>query len=113
VDGLHVQGVPEDEGEAFSVAEVGEPVPAEEALAADDEVVAEGGDGVEEGGAVRRDGLLQADVAVVVKEAERQGPGVEIDAAVESVLLGVEAHHGPRGLRGGLIPQRGGEEQTP
>ena len=49
VDGFHVQGVAEHEGDRLVLAEVGEPVPGEHALAADDEAVAEGRDGVEEG----------------------------------------------------------------
>src|SRR5262249_7441172 len=111
VDGLHVQGVPEHEGEALFVAQVGEPVPAEQALAADDEVVAEGGDGVEEGGAVGGDGLLEEGVPGLVEQARGQGPGVQFAAEVESLLWGEEAHHGPGGWRGGLIP-RGGREVT-
>jgi hypothetical protein len=35
-------------------------------------------------------------VAVAVKDADGEGPGVEIDAAVESVRLVVEPHHGLR-----------------
>jgi hypothetical protein len=48
VDRLHVEGVAEDEGDGFLGAEVGEPVPAEDALDADDEVVAVGLDGARE-----------------------------------------------------------------
>ena len=48
MDGFHVEGVAEDEGDAFGGAEVGEPVPGEHALAADDESVAEGRQGVEQ-----------------------------------------------------------------
>ena len=40
VDGLHVQRVAEDEGDPLGGAEVGEPVPGEHALAADDQPVA-------------------------------------------------------------------------
>jgi hypothetical protein len=49
VDHLHVEGVAEDEGDAFGLAQVGEPVPGEHALGPDDESVAERGDRIEEG----------------------------------------------------------------
>src|SRR5436309_2554749 len=38
VDGFHVQGVAEDEGDLFARAQVGEPVPGEDALDTDDQV---------------------------------------------------------------------------
>jgi hypothetical protein len=41
-DGLHVQGVADHEGDALLPAQVGQPVPDEHALDADDQVVAEG-----------------------------------------------------------------------
>src|SRR5262245_2381235 len=77
-------------------AAVGEPVPGEHALAGDGQSVAEGCDGVEEGVGGCGDGGAVGDDAVVVEEAQRQGSGVEIDAAVESVLSGVESHQGLR-----------------
>ena len=48
VDGAHVEGMGEDEGEAGFLAGVAEPVPVEHALAADGQVVAVGGDEFEE-----------------------------------------------------------------
>ena len=80
------------------LAQVGEPVPGEHALAADDEAVAEGLDGIEEG--VGRGGqvLLEDGRALVVEDVGEQAPGVQIDAAVVSVLAGVERMaHGLRG----------------
>jgi len=50
VDGLHhVEGVAEDELDALTAIEVRQPVPGEDALDGDDQVVAEGLDGPEEG----------------------------------------------------------------
>jgi hypothetical protein len=47
------------------------------------------------------DGACEDGLAGAIEDAERQGPGVQIDAAVESVLLIVESHHGlqVRGLK--------------
>src|SRR5262249_37670691 len=49
VDGFHGPGVAEDEGDVVVAAGIGQPVPAVHALAGDQESVAEGGDGAEEG----------------------------------------------------------------
>src|SRR5439155_26834085 len=102
VDGFQVQSVPEEEGDLFLVAAVGEPVPGEQALASDSESVAEGSDGAEKSVRAGPDGLVQDAGAGSIEDAESKGPGVPIDAAVESVLLVVESHHGLR-VRGRLV----------
>jgi hypothetical protein len=96
VDGLHVESVSEDEGDTLLLAEVSEPVPGEHAPTGDGESIAEGSDGLEEGVRVSGVSLLSDDGSLVVEDAKGQGSGVEIDAAVESVLLVVESHHGLR-----------------
>lgn len=40
VDSLHIEGVTEDEVDAFLAAEISEPVPAEDTLGGDDQFVA-------------------------------------------------------------------------
>jgi hypothetical protein len=45
---------------------------------------------------VSGDSLLSDDGSLVVEDAKGQGSSVEIDDAVESVLLVVEPHHGLR-----------------
>src|SRR5262249_55904303 len=96
-----VQGVAQHEGDLFLLAQVGKPVPGEHALAGDDHVVAEGGEGATDGLGGRRDGAAEGDGAGGIEDADGEGPGVEVDAAVESVLLVVESHHGLR-VRGYL-----------
>ena len=64
VDGFHVQGVAEREGDRLVFAQIGEPVPGEHALAADDEPVAEGFDRVEEGFGTGGQILLEDGLAV-------------------------------------------------
>src|SRR5262249_48155460 len=103
VDGLHVQGVSKDEGDLLLLAEVGEPVPGEHAFTGNDEPVAEGANGLEEGGGAGGDGVVEDDGAGGVEDAERKGSRVEIDAAVESVLLVVKSHHGLRVRRDWLL----------
>jgi hypothetical protein len=92
VDHLHVEGVAEDEGDAFGLAEVGEPVPGEHALGPDDESVAEGGDHVEEGSARSGQVTVEDRLALRVEDVGVQAPGMQIDAAVESVRLVVATH---------------------
>jgi len=48
VDGFHVERVPQDEGDALAGAQIGQPVPGEDALHGHDDVLAVGGDSDEE-----------------------------------------------------------------
>src|SRR3990172_1719307 len=92
VDGLRGQGVAEDEGDAFLGAQVGEPVPGEHALSGDDEIFAVRSDDLEER---RRRGLrvsMHERVSGGIEDADVQGLGVEIDAAVVTMLTVVESH---------------------
>ncbi len=92
MDGLHVEGVAEDELDAFPAAQIGEPVPGEDALDGNDEVVAVGGDGFEERLGAAPEILLEQDLAFAVEEAQVHGLGVQIDPAVVLMGLGVESH---------------------
>jgi hypothetical protein len=84
--------VAEHEGDVLPGAQVGEPVPAEQALDGDDQSGAEGSDGPQEGVGVGGEVLVEDDLAAGVEDAEIHASGVEIDAAVEGMWLGVEAH---------------------
>ena len=86
----------EDEGNLLGSTEVGDPVPGEEALDADGDIGSEGGEGVEEELLVGGDLLLADDVAGLIEDADGEEPGVQVDAAVESMLTCVESHHGLR-----------------
>jgi hypothetical protein len=66
-----------------------------QALAADDEAVAERLDGTEEGRGRGGQLAAEAGLAVVVEDAQEQGSGVQIDASVES------------GAGGGLVAAQG------
>ena len=73
-------GVAEDEGDALIGAEIGQPVPAEDALGPDDQVVAEGGDGLEEELRLAPELLVQPDLSLLVEDAEVEIAAMEIDA---------------------------------
>ena len=92
VDGLHVEDVAQDEGDSLPGAQVGEPVPGEDALDGDDEVLPVGGDRLEEGLRAGLHVAVQEDLTGLVEDAEVHGSGVQIDSAVVAVLLGVKLH---------------------
>src|SRR5262249_48622133 len=81
---LQVQGVSEYERELRTLAQVRQPVPGIHALDADPNVVAERGGGFEEGLGPGGEVLVEDDGAGVAKDAQVQGPGMEVEAAVES-----------------------------
>jgi acetyl-CoA carboxylase biotin carboxyl carrier protein len=92
VDGLHVEGVAEDEGDPFPPAEVREPVPGEDALGGDDEVFAVGRDGGQEGLGTAAQVLVEEDLALAIEDAQVHRLRVEVDPAVVGVALRVESH---------------------
>jgi hypothetical protein len=84
VDGFEVEGVGEDELEAGGQAGVGQPVPAEEALADDSEVVFPAGDFLEEElEVVVLDVLVEEFGTLAIDDADVHLAGVEVDSAVE------------------------------
>jgi hypothetical protein len=100
VDGLHVECVTDDKRDLLRLTQIGDPVPGEETLDAHDHVRPIRCQRLQQhlqqqllvGGNLR----AMDDVAGLVENAHRQEPGVQIDAAVESVLPCVESHHGLR-----------------
>src|SRR5262249_34536465 len=70
------------EGDGLFGTEVGEPVPTVDALAGQRDAGAEGRDGSEEGVGAGGQGVVQADVALLVEDGDVHGPCVQVDAAV-------------------------------
>jgi hypothetical protein len=89
-------------GNLLAGAEVGDPVPSEQALDGHDDIGAKGCEGLQEALGIIGDLGAEDDVVgLVIDHADGQEPGVEIDTAIESVLMGIEAHsHGLLGLGG-------------
>ena len=92
VDGLHVEGVAEDEGDALLGAEVRQPVPGEDALHGDHEVVAVGGDRPQEALRIAGEVAVEEHLALLVEDADVHGSRVQVDSAVVLVCFGVESH---------------------
>ena len=76
----------------LETAEIGEPVPGEDALDGDDDVLAVRRDRFEEGPRVRGHVAMKQGLSTLVQDADVHRSGVEIDAAVVSMLLVVEVH---------------------
>jgi len=92
VNGLQVECMGEDEVDPVLDAQVGEPVPTEDALDADDEILAVGCDGPEKGIARAGDAPVKDDRALMVEDAEVHGPRVKVDPPIVAVLAAIESH---------------------
>ena len=92
MDRLHVQGVAEHEGDGVVLAEVGQPIPGEHALGADNQAVTERPDRIQESGGRGGQVSLEDCLTAVVEHVGEQAPGVQIDPGVKSVLSGVASH---------------------
>jgi hypothetical protein len=92
MDGLHVQGMAEDERDAFVSTQVGEPVPGEQTFDRDDETLAIGRNDVPKGLWVRLHMTMHENLAALIEEADVQGTGMQVDAAGQLVLGVVTSH---------------------
>ena len=92
MDGLHVEGMTEDKRDPMVSTEVSKPVPGKHAFGRQNDLIAVGGDGLEQrlwGGCHV---TVQQRFTSLVEDAQVHGAGVEIDTTVKRVLLGVESH---------------------
>jgi hypothetical protein len=92
MDGLHVQGMAQDNRAACVSPEVGQPVPGEQACDGDDETVSLGGNAFQKGLRVCLHVPVQHDVALLVEHADIHSLRGQVDAAVKGVLGGVKSH---------------------
>jgi hypothetical protein len=92
MDGFQVQRVAEHEGDVMRHAQVGHPVPSKHALDADHQAVAKRLQRPQQRLGPGRQVSVENDVAGVVDHAHMHGPGVQVDAAVESMLTLVKPH---------------------
>jgi len=95
VDRLHVQRVAQDEGDAFGSTQIGQPVPGEDALDGDDEVVAVRRDRLQERLGARGQVLVHEDLPFGVEKADVHRLGVQIDPAPVPVSAVVESQLSP------------------
>jgi hypothetical protein len=100
----------EDEIDPLPGAQVGHPVPAEETLDGDDEVLAVGSQGFEEFVWIAGELLVDQRLTGLIKDADVHAACMEINSAVVTVLLGVESHRGLLSLRPTPAYRRLGKE---
>jgi hypothetical protein len=81
-----------DKGDHLLLAEIGDPLPGKPALHADHQVFAAGCDERQQVLGSSLDVLVYQDSTVVVQDADVERAGMQIDAAVMHVRLGVESH---------------------
>jgi hypothetical protein len=110
MDGLHVEGMTEDERDACIGAEVDESVPGEHTFDRDDGTFSIRGNGFQKGLWVRLHVAVQHDLAALVEDADIHSPRVQVDAAVKWVLSryhlknrGLKAHALAGGHDGGNL----------
>ena len=105
---LHVQRVAQNELDADSAAQVCHPVPGEDALHRQDQVLLVGPERIGEGFRRSRQVPVCENRSFVVHDADVHCPCVRLDPAVKSMVFGVESHKasslGYRFLDESIIP---------
>jgi hypothetical protein len=92
MNGLHVEGVAQDEGNPLVGAEVGEPIPREDAFDTDDKIFPIGGNRLEKRLWACLYIPMDQYLSILVQDADVHGTGMQIDATVKLVLFGVKSH---------------------
>ncbi len=95
MDGFHIESMAKDEGNILFTAEIGEPVPGEDALNGNYDVLTIWRDRLEKDVGVCLDVPMQDDLSFLVEDAKVHSPCVKIDTAVKFVLLDVKSHLRP------------------
>ena len=83
--------MPPHEGKALVGTKIGEPRPGEKTFDRHDKTIAVGGDRLEKRFRGRLHILVQHNCPVVVHETDVHTPGMQVDTAVQWVLVGVES----------------------
>jgi hypothetical protein len=108
VDRLHVEGMAEDELDVLLAAQVGDPVPAEQALDSDHQILPVRSQGLGQQLSITGQFLVDQGFPLLVQDAEIEAASVEVDTAVMNMLSGVESHRGLLSWSSQPIAYRGG-----
>src|SRR5438093_11691617 len=84
--------MPEDKGNLFLGAEIGEPVPGKDTFNSDDQILTIGCNSLEKDFRTGFHIAMQQDLAVLVEDTHVHAASMQINAAIRFVLLGVESH---------------------
>src|SRR5712691_6116570 len=104
MDGLHVEGMTEDERDRFIGAEVGEPVPGEHAFDRDDDIRPIRSNDCEKGLRGRLHVTVEQRLTGLVEDADVHRTGMQVNAAVKWVLRVVQSHWGLLLFRYRVLP---------
>jgi hypothetical protein len=83
------------EGDILLSAEIGEPVPGEDALYGNGDVLTVWFNGLQKGVGIGLNVPVQDDLPFLIQNTKVHSLGMKIDAAVKFVLLGVKSHLRP------------------
>jgi len=92
VYGPHVQGMAEDKGNVFLVAEISQPVPGKHAFGTDNNVFPVWLDCSKEDFRIGPDVSVQDCLPVSIENAQIHFVGVPVDSTIKIVLFGVKSH---------------------
>ena len=81
----------EDKSDPFSGTQVGNPVPGKETFDRHDDILAIGRHHLQQGVWAGLQVVMHHDVAALVQDANVQAPGVQVDATIQLVRLGVDS----------------------
>jgi len=87
--------VPEDKGDVLTSAQIGKPVPGEDAFDSNYDIFPVSGNCSQKYFRVRSDVPLEFDFSFLIEDTKIHGLGMQIDATVKFVLLGVKSHLRP------------------
>ena len=92
VDGFHVEGVSQDEGDIFFCTEISDPIPGEHAFHGDDDIFSIGRNDFEEPFLLCRQVPVNEDVSILIQDTDVHSSCMQIDSTVILVLFGVKSH---------------------
>jgi len=92
VNGFHVEGMAEDEGDALIGAQIRDPVPGEHAFHGDDEILPIRGYDAEKDCTIGFYVSVQPYFSGFIKDADIHFFGMKVDSAIKFVLFGVKSH---------------------
>jgi hypothetical protein len=92
VDGFHRASVAKDKRHAFASAEVGQPVPGEQAFDTDDQILTIGRNGLEKHLWTGFHMAMPQNLAVLAEDTQVQATRMQINTAIRFVLFRGESH---------------------
>jgi len=90
MDGFHIESMTQHQGDAFFSTDISQPVPAEDALYPGNHILTVRSQRLQQGFWACSEVLMEDDFPCLIQDTQVHGAGVQVDPAIELVLLGVE-----------------------